>query len=174
MRLWQNIRNLFQRRRSRFGRGVELTQSSLRSGHVIQPEHAICHRLTVVFSRADVDDATYRRMGDRQAWVQLLEEDRDNAVRDVDQQDFDELLLTLLADGGIVAIAPPQACPPLPLEWLSLTSVGYNERFLDLAERCDQALVISVCDLNSMSPAVRTGWPLAHHLARLAARETGE
>ncbi|HEY2250350.1 MAG TPA: DUF2314 domain-containing protein [Planctomycetaceae bacterium] len=177
MRLWQNIRKLFQRRSrfgtARFGRGIELTQSGLRPGRVIQPEQVIWHCLTVVFARADVDDATYRLLGNRRMWREALEEDRGSIARDVNQQEFDELLLTLLEEDDVATIEPPRPSPPLPLETLSLTTVGYNELVLDLAERCDQSLRISVCDLNSAPMPLRTGWPLAHHLARLAARETG-
>src|SRR5207237_1961425 len=42
---------------------------------------------------------------------------------------------------------------------------------LDLAERCDRSLSFAVYSLNVMPR--RVAWPLAHHLARLAARETG-
>ena len=171
MRLWEKIRGLLQRRRSAFGVGVEFSQSDLRPGRPIRPEQMVCHVVSVAFARPDVDDATYRLLGDRQSWKQLLREDRSAAPRDEYQQGLDDFLLAMLDEEVLGAVTGPQPCPALPLDSLPFTTVGYNELVLDLAERCDKTLSFSVCALNVMP--WRAGWPLAHHWARLAARETG-
>lgn len=170
MRLWQKIRELFQPR-SRFGVGVKLSQAGLRRGRAIQPEQTVCHIVTVAFARPDVDDATYRLLGDRQTWRQLLEEDRGAADCDDERIAFDDFLMAMLDDDSITTICPPRQCPPLPLGAMPYSTVGYNELVLDLAERCDQVLSFAACSLNAMPQ--RMAWPLVHHLARLAARETG-
>jgi uncharacterized protein YegJ (DUF2314 family) len=170
MRLWQKIRALF-RRRSRFGVGVKLRQAGLRHGRAIRPEQTVCHFVTVAFARPDVDDATYRLLGDRQTWRQLLEEDRGAADCDDERIAFDDFLLAMLDDDSIVTICAPHQCPPLPLGTMPYSTIGYNELVLDLAERCDQVLSFAACSLNAMPQ--RLAWPLVHHLARLAARETG-
>ena len=170
MRLWQKIRGLFQRR-SRFGVGVKLSQSELRAGRPIRPEQTVCHFVTVVFARPDVDDATYRLLGDRQTWQQMLDEDRSAIDCDEDRAAFDDFLLAMLDDDDIVTLLAPSECPPLPVASMPYSTVGYNELVLDLAERCDQALSFAACSLNAMPQ--RVAWPLVHHLARLAARETG-
>lgn len=170
MHFWQRILELFQRR-GRFGSGLEYTQSDLRTGGLIRPEVTVCHFVTVFFARPDVDDTSFRLLSDRATWQQLFEEDRSAASRDDDRIAFDAFLLAILGDNATVTLLPPQACPPLPVDSLAYTTVGYNEVVLDLAERCDQSLSFAVRSMNVA--ALRAAWPLVHHLARLAARETG-
>src|SRR5579872_7152356 len=156
MRLWQKLRGLFRRRSGRSGIGVELRQSDLRFGRFIRPERVVCHHVTIVFARGDVDDATFRLLGERQMWKRLLEEDRRAAVRDDDQPALDDFSLAMLDDDVVATVSPPQAYPPLPLDALPLTTVGYNELVLDLAERCDRALSFTVRASNDH--ALRVGW----------------
>lgn len=146
-------------------------QAGLRPGEPISPLHTVCHAVSVAFPRADIDDATYRLLSERRFWKQLLVEDRARAVRDDEQIGIDDFLLRMLDQQALGTIRPPQPCPPLPLEFLQYSAVGYNEPLLDLAERCDQMLGFSVYAPN-VTP-IRAGWPLAHHLARLAAQHTG-
>ncbi len=148
------------------------SQSGLRTGRIIRPEPVACHLVTVAFARPDVDDTTYRLLGDRPTWQQLLEEDRSAFDGDDNQIAFDDFLLAMLDDDSTVTICPPRQCPPLPLgDAMPYSTVGYNELVLDLAERCDQVLTFAACSLNAMPQ--RVAWPLVHHLARLAAQETG-
>jgi uncharacterized protein YegJ (DUF2314 family) len=171
MTLWQKIRGLLRvRRGSPFHQG-EFIQSQLRVGRIIPHEQMVSHVVSVAFARPDVDDATFRLLGDRDYWRMFLKEELANTLRDDDQIRLDEFLLSMLDAETLGTILAPQPCPPIPLDSLPYTCVGYNERVLDLAERCDQMLGFVVLGPNS-NPT-RVAWPLAHHLARLAARETG-
>ena len=172
MGLWEKLRKLFgvKPKRSAIFEG-ELTQADLRPGQAIKPEEMVRHVVSIAFPGGDLDAATIESFADRQHWKQLLIEDRAAATRDDAQMALDEINLTMLDSEVVVVFLPPAPCPRLPMEALPYTSVGFNEPFLDLAERCDQMLGFAVCAPNDAP--VRIGWPLAHHLARLAARETG-
>ncbi len=138
MRLWQNIRTILRQPRSRFGQGDQLAQAELRSGRVIRPEPTHAHSLTIAFARADVDDVTYRLLRDRSIWRRLLAEDRESYGLDANQRASNEALLAMFDQEAVATITAPRECAPLPLESLSLTTVGYNELVLDLADRCDR------------------------------------
>lgn len=171
MKLWQKIRGLWRSQRSRIPRRGEFVQSQLRTGRIIQHESMVVHVVSVAFARPDVDDATYRLLGNREYWKSFLKEDLASEDREDNQNRMNDFLLAMLDAEALGSIQPPQPCPPIPLDSLPYLSVGYNEVVLDLAERCDQMLAFAVIGPNS-SPA-RVAWPLVHHLARLAARETG-
>jgi len=169
MKFWAGIRDFVSRRR--LVRPGAARQADLEPGRLIRPERTVCHAVSVAFPRADVDDATYHLLSERRFWKQLLLEDRARAPRDDEQIGIDDFLLRMLDERALGTIRPPQPCPALPLEFLQYSAVGYNEPLLDLAERCDQMLGFSVYAPNATP--IRAGWPLAHHLARLAAQHTG-
>ncbi|HEY3965053.1 MAG TPA: DUF2314 domain-containing protein [Planctomycetaceae bacterium] len=171
MKLWQKIRGLLRTRRDKLRQRGQFVQSQLRTGRIIQHEQLVAHVVSVAFARPDVDDATYRLLGDRDYWRMFLKEDLAAAIRDDSQIRMDDFLLAMLDAEALGAVLPPQPCPPIPLDSLPYMSVGYNELMLDLAERCDQMLGFAVIGSNSAS--ARVAWPLVHHLARLAAKETG-
>ncbi len=168
MELWDRIRSLFRRRpKTVYGVGPELTQAELRPGEPIRPERMVRHVVSVAFPRAAVDDESFRRLSDREHWKQLLTQDRAAATRDDHVISLDDMDLALLDQELLVTVLGPESCPPLPLAVLPQASLGFDEPFLDLAERCDHMVGFAVCAPND-SP-MRLNWPLTHHLARLDA-----
>lgn len=171
MSFWQNIRRLLRRERGLFSSRSAFSRAGLGPGAAIRPEPMVRHVVSVAFARPDVDDATYRLLKDRRYWKASLREDRALAERRQATIAVDELLMAILDQQAIGTVIPPKTCPLLPLDFLPYSTVGYSERVAELAERCDQMLGFAVTAPNTTP--LRVAWPLVHHLARLAARDTG-